>query len=101
MQEDMIKVLLIEDNPGDIRLVREMLAEVRMGHFDLHFGRSLKDGFALLENPGGFSIILLDLSLPDSQGLQTLERAQQQAPTLPIVLLTGMEDESVAIGAVH
>ncbi|MEW6734202.1 MAG: response regulator [Acidobacteriota bacterium] len=100
MATNIIKVLLIEDNPGDIRLVREMLAEARNALFDLRSTNTLQEGLELMAG-GGFDILLLDLSLPDSQGLETLKRAQSQPYAPPIVLLTGLEDESLAINALH
>ena len=65
-----IPVLLIEDNPGDARLIREMLAESGDARFELTTEATLADGLDRLHG-GGFRVALLDLSLPDSQGLTT------------------------------
>jgi len=91
-----IKILLIEDNPGDARLIREMLAEVRSVPFDLEQVNRLQTGLERLTT-GGIDVVLLDLSLPDSYGLETFIRVQTQAPHVPIVVLTGFKDETLGI----
>jgi signal transduction histidine kinase len=92
------KVLLIEDNPGDARLVCEALAAEEPRRFDVvHEGR-LADGCERAAREP-FVAVLLDLSLPDSGGLQTVRRARAAFDFLPIVVLTGLEDESVAVAA--
>lgn len=94
-----IKVLLIEDNRGDARLIREMLAnEHRNGstHFDLVHASTLAAGIERLADEE-IDIILADLILPDSQRLETFTRLHVQAPTLPIVILTGSDDKELAI----
>ena len=70
MMDKPVKVLLIEDNPGDARLIREMLREVRDTRFELECADRLSAGLERLRN-GGIDIVLLDLGLPDSQGLDT------------------------------
>ena len=97
-----ITVLLIEDNPGDAGLIRKMLLANRRQRFILKLSESLAGGLeALAAHP--VDVILLDLSLPDSQGLSTLDRALRAAPTTPIVVLTGLDDDlgiqAVAHGA--
>jgi PAS domain S-box-containing protein/putative nucleotidyltransferase with HDIG domain len=95
-----VKILLIEDNAGDARLIREMLSEVPDVSFELENAKRLSTGLKHLakETP---DIILLDIGLPDSQGLDTLEKVYAQVKTVPIVVLTGLEDESVGIEAVQ
>jgi signal transduction histidine kinase len=90
--------LLIEDNPGDARLVSEILAAEEPRRFDVvHVGR-FADGYECAAHEP-LVAVLLDLSLPDSDGLQTVRRAQAAFDFLPIVVLTGLGDESVAVAA--
>lgn len=95
-----IRVLLIEDNPGDDRLLREMLSEIKGCTFDIESADSLSTGLTRLAQ-GGINVILLDLGLPDSQGVETLTRTIAEAQEVPIVVLTGLADESVGIKAVQ
>ena len=95
-----MKVLLVEDNPGDARLIREMLAEVTVAPVDLECADRLSTGLERLAK-GEIDVVLLDLSLPDSHGLGTLVLAQEEAPEVPIVVLTGLEDEGLAVQAVQ
>jgi len=95
------RVLLIEDNPGDARLIREMLADGAPGGlmhetFDLECADRLSTALERLST-GGIDLALLDLSLPDSQGLDTLERVHEGSPDLSIIVLTGSEDEELAV----
>ncbi len=84
-----VKVLLIEDNPGDARLIQELL---RGNGFRLTIVDSLKGGLhALRADP--YDITLLDLSLPDSQGVETVKKVREQVPDVPIVVLTGQDDQ--------
>ena len=76
MEEQPIRVLLIEDNQGDIRLIREMLAEASGRRFNLECFDQLSDGLKHLTRNGA-DIILLDLGLPDSQGLDITRRPVQ------------------------
>lgn len=94
-----LRLLLIEDNPGDARLIQEILRDSPTP-MTLEHAPSLKAGFGLLEG-GRFDAVLLDLSLPDSQGLQTLLRMRQQAQELPIIVLTGLDDERTALKAMR
>jgi signal transduction histidine kinase len=100
MQNEIIKVLLIEDNPGDARLIRELLAEANGALFHVEVAGCLADGLERIAK-GDIDVILLDLYLPDSNGIDTLLRAKVQAPEVPIVVLTGLKDETVGVKAVH
>lgn len=100
MNNALIKVLLIEDNPGDARLLEELLTEVSFVQFDFHHADRLRQGIELVKTET-FDIILLDLSLPDSQELATFIALHQQAPGIPIVVITGLDDETLALRAVH
>ena len=92
-------VLLVEDNPGDARLIQEMLSDVAPFAFTLTRVDCLTAGYqALVDGP--VDAILLDLSLPDSTGLNTVERMVAAAPTTPIVVLTGLEDDELGTAAV-
>jgi two-component system cell cycle sensor histidine kinase/response regulator CckA len=100
MIADQIRVLLVEDNPADARLLREAVFQGGAGRIELEHVDRLATGLRrLLEN--SFDLVLLDLHLPDSHGLETLERAHQAAPNMPIVVLTGMDDEALAIKAMR
>ena len=95
-----ITILLIEDNPGDIRLIDEILKEVNDFNFKLHFSKELKKGFEEIEK-NEIDVILLDLSLPDSIGINTIIQTRDRVKNLPIVVLTGINDESIARKAVQ
>ena len=95
-----IKVLLIDDEPAQAWLVQEHLRTVseKSGKaINLVHTDSLGDGFALLTQDGDVDVLLLDLSLPDSLGLETLTKAHTAFPSLPIVVLTSLEDEELGI----
>jgi PAS domain S-box-containing protein len=94
------KVLLVEDNPPDARLLQEYLAEPGGEAYHLEHAEDLRSGLQCLEERQ-FDLLLLDLSLPDSHGLETFTRAHECAPQLPIIVLSGLSDESVAISALH
>jgi signal transduction histidine kinase len=100
VEENHVKLLLIEDNPGDARLIREALREVGGERFDLQHADRLATGLARLDE-GGLHLVLLDLSLPDSHGLDTVARTHAQAPDVPIVVLTGLDDEALALKALE
>ena len=93
-------ILLVEDNPGDARLVREMLAEFKDGDFEFHWVTSLSLAMDSLA-AGGIDLVILDLGLPDSQGLETFTRAYKQASHLPFIVLTGYADETLGLAAVR
>lgn len=95
-----IRILLIEDNPGDARLLQEMLADAKDRRFDLECADRLSTGLERLANSGA-DVVLLDLGLSESQGLETLSRVRAQAPKTPIVVMTGLGDETTAVKAVQ
>ena len=98
-----VNVLLVEDNPGDARLTREMLADVRTAQFCVVQTATLADALAHLEGDAEntLDVVLLDLSLPDSKGLDGVLRVQSVNARLPIVVLTGLDDEALSVEAVH
>ncbi|MGO9954134.1 MAG: PAS domain S-box protein [Dissulfurispiraceae bacterium] len=100
MSDKPIRILLIEDNPGDARLIREMLNEAKSAPLLLQWSDQLSLGLQKLAEDGA-DVVLLDLGLPDSQGLETYAKVQSQFPAMPIVVLSGLHDESVAVNAVR
>ena len=91
-----MNILLVEDNQGDARLFAELLSELPGSPNPLTACSTLADAIA---NVGGHDVVFLDLSLPDAHGLQTLTRMVQAARNVPIVVLTGNEDERLAVDA--
>ena len=91
-------VLLIEDNPGDARLIVEMLKEADGDGFTLECVARLSVGLEKLTSHPA-DVVLLDLTLPDSSGLETFVRFQARFPMLPVVILTGLNDEETAVQA--
>ncbi len=100
MSDRPIRVLLIEDNPGDARLIREMLAEGADAKFILETADCFSAGLTRLAQ-GDIAVVLLDLALPDSQGADTFARMHAHAPRVPVVVLTGLEDETLGIALVE
>src|SRR5271166_2901194 len=99
MDGENIQVLLVEDNEEHAALMRELLLKSDHPVFEvMHFG-TLRNALDALDL-SGFQIILLDLSLPDSEGMTTFQRMQNRAPDLPIVVLTGLDDEGLAVETV-
>lgn len=92
-------VLLIEDNPGDVRLIREMLDDGSEALFNLECVDRLAQGLEYLSerSPG---LVLLDLSLPDSFGFDTFLKVYAHSPNVPIIVLTGNDDQTIALSAV-
>jgi diguanylate cyclase (GGDEF)-like protein/PAS domain S-box-containing protein len=90
-------ILLIEDNPGDARLLHEMLSEQSSQHaFDVVRVTCMREAEEQLAG-GSFEIILLDLGLPDAQGLDAVRRARAAGPRIALVVLTGLDDEALAM----
>jgi two-component system cell cycle response regulator len=95
-----IKILIIEDNAADARLIKEMLQDVETATFESEWVDSLSKGLKRLsETP--FDALLLDLGLPDSAGIETLEKILSEAPGIPVIVLTGLADEMTGVEAVH
>ncbi len=95
-----LNVLLIEDNPDEAELVRAMLTESRREALHVEHVTRLKDGLEHLQAEP-VDVVLLDFSLPDSSGLASFERAREVAPHVPIVILTNLDDEQMALLAVR
>ncbi|MCI0528759.1 MAG: diguanylate cyclase, partial [Nitrospira sp.] len=94
-----IKVLLIEDNPEYPGLLKRILAKEKRPPFQLESVDNLQAGLQHLTK-GETDVILLDLNLPDSRGLETFARVHTQAPGVPIIILTGFDDEKLGLEAV-
>src|ERR1019366_1766586 len=99
MDNEPANILLIEDNPGDADLVRLRLVESK-SEVHVNCVPRLSDALECLdaETP---SLVLLDLNLPDSHGAETFRRILQKAPNVPVVILSGQDDQALAIKAVH
>ena len=91
-----MRILLIEDNEDDIRLIQEHLGDEEQADFNLESSESLSAGLDRLAKEK-FDVVLLDLVLPDSQGLDTFRKTKEQAPDVPIIVLTGLDDEELAV----
>jgi len=100
MDNEPIKILLIEDNPADVRLLQEMLTEAKDFSYSLECADRLSAGLSSLYR-GGIDVVLLDLSLPDSQGLHTFDQVYAQAPYVPVIIMTITGDEETAVKAVQ
>jgi len=95
MNKKSIKILLVEDNPGDARLLREMLSRQEALDIELTHVSSMNGAENHIAK-NAVDIILLDLGLPDVQGLGAVRRARAAAPRVPLVVLTGLDDEALA-----
>ncbi|RQG91732.1 response regulator [Natrarchaeobius halalkaliphilus] len=106
-----LRILLVEDNPGDARLIEEMLDETdelvqRVGSggatqaTEMNREVRLEDGLETLGDEP-IDIVLLDLNLPDSEGIQTLERIHEENEAVPIVVLTGLRDQQVGVRTIQ
>ena len=99
MSDEPTHVLLIEDNPGDADLVRLRLVEGDAS-VDVRCATRLSEGLASLDHKTP-SVVLLDLNLPDSKGAETFRRVLERAPQVPVVILSGHDDEALAMKALH
>ena len=98
---DSLRVLIIEDNLGDVRLLwDELVAPRGTGRLERVWAKSLGEALDLLQ-AGSFDAVVLDLGLPDSSGLDTLNMVQTQAPGVPVVVVTGLDDEALALQALQ
>jgi len=96
----MISVLLIEDNEIDARLTQDLLAEWSVEEFKITHAKTLSDGLLQIDK-SRFDAILLDLSLPDAFGLPTVRQVHASNPSIPVVVLSGVSDQSLALQAVQ
>lgn len=98
--EGPVRVLLVEDNTGDARLIREFIIDSGGSAFEVEWVKRLDAAIERLRDQA-IGVVLLDLSLPDSRGIETFLKLHASAPTIPVVVLTGMADETLAVQAVH
>ncbi|MHC9544470.1 MAG: response regulator [Vulcanimicrobiota bacterium] len=96
----MPSILLIEDNPSDERLIRIMVAEIWGNTIPLRHAERLGAGIALIEEQKS-DVILLDLGLPDSLGLESVEKFCRIVPEIPVIVLTGLDDDTTGNEAVR
>jgi len=99
-QTERIRVLLIEDNPGDAHLIQMMVDEAGNDLFEIQRVEQLSEALARLAHPD-IGVVLCDLSLPDSHGLETFAQLHARAPHVPIIVLSGLNDTTIAVQAVH
>ena len=100
MDEKQIHVLLVEDNPGDARLMLEYASQAGGTAFAIEWADRLGKALEILANQD-IDVIVLDLGLPDSRGLETFTRLQAAAARVPVIVLSGMDDEALGIEAVR
>ncbi len=100
MRAERISALLVEDNLADARLMREAVREAEATHINLTHVDTLEKALGRLSGEH-FDVVMLDLSLPDADGIDTLLRMHTHAPSVPIVVLTGLDDEALAVRAVR
>jgi signal transduction histidine kinase len=98
MKKKPLQVLVVEDNAGDVRLLREMFSGEKVGSFEITHLLRMSEAEAHLAK-GGVDITLLDMGLPDGHGLETVRRARAAAPNIPLIILTGLDDEALAAEA--
>ena len=96
----MIKALLVEDNDVDAQLTQDLLSEWSIEEFRITRVKTLGEGLALLSRER-FDAVLLDLSLPDAFGLPTVRQVHATSPTIPVVVLSGVSDQNLALQAVQ
>src|SRR6266850_6972080 len=94
-----LAICLVEDNPGDARLIQEMLREPPVVPVRVDWSSRLDQVLARVQSES-FDVLLLDLGLPDSQGLATFDRVHHCAPKVPIIIFSGAVDEELAADAV-
>lgn len=94
MANDRYALLLIEDNPADLRLLAELLEEAAPGRFRVEPACRLSDGLEALRRDS-FAAVLLDLSLPDADGVAGIELVREAAPSTPVIVLSGLVDDGL------
>src|SRR5687768_2284118 len=95
-----LKILIVEDNPGDLFLVKEFLKRTSLRAFEIFHADSLEKALLLLSE-NSFKIVLLDLFLPDSEGIGTFEKIYPLSGSAPVVVLTGLIDEKITSEALN
>ena len=95
-----LRLLVVEDNPADADFIHEMLPQAGPAGFEIESVARLSEALTRLESKD-IDIVLLDLGLPDSQGLQTFHTLRKVAPDIPVIVLTGNDDQELAVAAVR
>jgi sigma-B regulation protein RsbU (phosphoserine phosphatase) len=98
MTEKALQVLLVEDSAGDVRLLREMFKREKPGSYRLSHAVRMSEAEVHLAK-GDVDIVLLDMGLPDGHGINTVRRALLAGPNVPMIVLTGLDDEALAAEA--
>ena len=93
-----VKILLVEDNPDDAILFEEMINDESSLITELEHAENMQNALEKISSIK-FDIVFLDLGLPESQGLETFLRFQKEATNLPVIVLTGLQDEDIALEA--
>ncbi len=96
----LVRVLLVEDSPSDAAVVEESLTQVGLGQFEFSHVETLSEAIQQLRQ-SSFDVALLDLTLPDTSGRETFLRTRAEAPSLPIVVMTSVQDEAIGLEAVR
>ena len=91
-----IRVLLVEDNPADAEILSEVLTCQTLTSFDVEWVERIRSGEERLERHPPIDVALVDLKLPDADGLEALDRIRNVDPTLPVFVMTGFDDENLA-----
>ena len=97
---EMLHILMVEDNPADVDLIRELLPDTGAVGFQIESVSRLSEALSRLKNEG-VDLVLLDLGLPDSQGLETFRKLLEAAPHIAVIILTGNDDQEMAVAAVR
>ncbi len=100
MDDKIIKILYVEDDMDHAVLIRELLEEIKNVHYKLTHVQRLDEALLEIDNED-YDIVLLDLSFPDEQGVNTVARVCEQAPDIPVVVISGTDDETMAIKALQ
>lgn len=100
MQGKPLNILLIEDNPGDARIIKEILSKEYSEQYTLKYVDRLKESMQVIAK-GTCDVVLLDLGLPDSQGVDGIHKLHARFPSIPVVVLTGMDDKETAVEAMQ
>ena len=97
---EILRILIVEDNPADTDFIQELLPVTGPVSFQVESVVRLSEALTRLERKG-IDLVLLDLGLPDSQGLQTLHHLRHAAPDIPVIVLTGTDDHELVVAAVR
>jgi PAS domain S-box-containing protein len=100
MNRQRLKILLIEDNPDDAELLQEILSESAVGQWEVVNVERLSAALQCLSE-SAFDVVLSDISLPDAKGLETVIRIHEAAPEVPLLVLTGLDDEALGLEALR